>query len=487
MRSLPQTCASSIKKLLALFSLMSGGEKIVECVPNFSEGRRADVVEAIAAAVRETEGCSLLDVAPGDSTNRTVYTFVGRPESVLEGALAAARVAFKLIDMTKQKGEHPRLGALDVCPFIPVANVTMEECAELSRRFGCRLATELSVPVYLYEYAVAVGNDRDYRRTLPQIREGEYERLRNKIQKPEWAPDFGPADYIPSWGATVTGARSFLIAYNVNLLATKEQAHRIALNIREQGRGPSQPGRLKAVKAIGWYLDDQDLAQVSINICDFQTTPLHVVFEEVCKDAKVPSGQLQGRSSPLFISQSVPVQSLRQDIGPRWRSASVGAALGTMVGLLTYGKKKYEDLDDVMRKTIGPLHDNLQKMMPLVDRDSEAFAEYMMASKLPQKTEEEKKIRDEKMAAGMRTAVSVPLSLVRAGCECWPHLLTLATHGNIQTMCDLRVSWNRISLTTSDADFAASVREEGERLAGYSTKLCASVLASIDEREKEGS
>ncbi|CAI8045001.1 Formimidoyltransferase-cyclodeaminase [Geodia barretti] len=450
MRSLPQTCASSIKKLLALFSLMSGGEKIVECVPNFSEGRRADVVEAIAAAVRETEGCSLLDVAPGDSTNRTVYTFVGRPESVLEGALAAARVAFKLIDMTKQKGEHPRLGALDVCPFIPVANVTMEECAELSRRFGCRLATELSVPVYLYEYAVAVGNDRDYRRTLPQIREGEYERLRNKIQKPEWAPDFGPADYIPSWGATVTGARSFLIAYNVNLLATKEQAHRIALNIREQGRGPSQPGRLKAVKAIGWYLDDQDLAQVSINICDFQTTPLHVVFEEVCKDAK-------------------------------------GAALGTMVGLLTYGKKKYEDLDDVMRKTIGPLHDNLQKMMPLVDRDSEAFAEYMMASKLPQKTEEEKKIRDEKMAAGMRTAVSVPLSLVRAGCECWPHLLTLATHGNIQTMCDLRVSWNRISLTTSDADFAASVREEGERLAGYSTKLCASVLASIDEREKEGS
>ncbi|CAI8045002.1 Formimidoyltransferase-cyclodeaminase [Geodia barretti] len=266
MRSLPQTCASSIKKLLALFSLMSGGEKIVECVPNFSEGRRADVVEAIAAAVRETEGCSLLDVAPGDSTNRTVYTFVGRPESVLEGALAAARVAFKLIDMTKQKGEHPRLGALDVCPFIPVANVTMEECAELSRRFGCRLATELSVPVYLYEYAVAVGNDRDYRRTLPQIREGEYERLRNKIQKPEWAPDFGPADYIPSWGATVTGARSFLIAYNVNLLATKEQAHRIALNIREQGRGPSQPGRLKAVKAIGWYLDDQDLAQVSINI-----------------------------------------------------------------------------------------------------------------------------------------------------------------------------------------------------------------------------
>jgi glutamate formiminotransferase/formiminotetrahydrofolate cyclodeaminase len=219
---------------------MSGGEKIVECVPNFSEGRRADVVEAIAAAVRKTEGCSLLDVAPGDSTNRTVYTFVGRPESVLEGALAAARVAFKLIDMTKQKGEHPRLGALDVCPFIPVANVTMEECAELSRRFGCRLATELSVPVYLYEYAVAVGNDRDYRRTLPQIREGEYEGLQNKIQKPEWAPDFGPADYIPSWGATVTGARSFLIAYNVNLLATKEQAHRIALNIREQGRGPSQ-------------------------------------------------------------------------------------------------------------------------------------------------------------------------------------------------------------------------------------------------------
>ncbi|MCX7909906.1 MAG: glutamate formimidoyltransferase [Ignavibacteria bacterium] len=257
-------------------------KKIVECVPNFSEGRDENIINAIADAIRNTAGCTLLDIDPGKSTNRTVYTFVGEPKAVVEGALNAARVAKKLIDMRKHKGEHPRIGALDVCPFVPVANVSMEECVECSKEFGKRLAEELSVPVYLYEFAQPL----EYRKKLPQIREGEYEGLPEKIKKPEWKPDFGPAEFVPEWGATVTGARFFLIAYNVNIIGTKEQAHRIALNIREAGRGPEQPGLFKEVKAIGWWVEEYNLAQVSINLTNYKITPPHVVYEEIKRQAK---------------------------------------------------------------------------------------------------------------------------------------------------------------------------------------------------------
>lgn len=257
-------------------------KKIVECVPNFSEGRNEEIINAIAEAIKTTPGCTLLDVDPGKSTNRTVYTFVGEPKAVVEGALNAARVARKMIDMRKHKGEHPRIGALDVCPFVPVANVTMEECVECAKEFGRRLAEELDVPVYLYEYAQPL----DYRKRLPQIREGEYEGLAEKIKQPEWKPDFGPARFVPEWGATVTGARFFLIAYNVNILGTKEQAHRIALNIREAGRGPDQPGLFKEVKAIGWWVDEYNMAQVSINLTNYKVTPPHIVFEEIKKQAQ---------------------------------------------------------------------------------------------------------------------------------------------------------------------------------------------------------
>ncbi len=253
-------------------------KKIIECVPNFSEGRNQDIINAIADAIKNTEGCKLLDVDPGKSTNRTVYTFVGSPEAVVEGALNAAGVARKLIDMRKHEGAHPRMGALDVCPFVPVANVTMEECVELSKQFGKRAAEELGIPIYLYEEA----QTQDYRKKLPQIREGEYEGFADKIIKPEWKPDFGPAEFVPEWGATATGARFFLIAYNVNMLGTKQQAHRIALNIREAGRGAEQPGLLKETKAIGWFVDEYNMAQVSINLTNYKITAPHEVFEE-CK------------------------------------------------------------------------------------------------------------------------------------------------------------------------------------------------------------
>jgi glutamate formiminotransferase/formiminotetrahydrofolate cyclodeaminase len=257
-------------------------KRIVECVPNFSEGRDRAVVDAIADAVLRTPGCTLLDVDPGASTNRTVYTFVGDPEAVVEGALAAARVARERIDMRRHKGEHPRMGALDVCPFVPVSGVSMEDCVLCALRFGERAAAEFGIPVYLYEAA----SQQEHRKSLKQIRSGEYEGLAQRIVQPEWKPDFGPATFVPEWGATVTGARFFLIAYNVNVLGTKEQAHRIALNVREQGRGPNEPGRLKMVKGIGWWVDEYDMAQVSMNLDDYTVTPPHVAFEACAEEAR---------------------------------------------------------------------------------------------------------------------------------------------------------------------------------------------------------
>jgi glutamate formiminotransferase/formiminotetrahydrofolate cyclodeaminase len=276
--------------------------KIVECVPNFSEGRDRQVIEAIAEAIRHTPGCNLLDVDPGQSTHRTVYTFVGSPETVIEGALNAARVARARIDMRQHRGEHPRMGALDVCPFVPVAHVSMEECVAVAREFARRAAEELQVPVFLYEEAAG----EPYRKHLPQIREGEYEGLAEKLQRPEWRPDFGPARFVPEWGATVAGARNFLIAYNVNLLGTANQAHRIALDLREAGRGPEEPGRLKDVKGMGWYVEEYNLAQVTVNLTNYQVTPPHVLYEEV----KSAAAQLQVAVAGSEIVGLIPLEAM---------------------------------------------------------------------------------------------------------------------------------------------------------------------------------
>lgn len=256
--------------------------KIVECVPNISEGRDENIINACAEAVRKVQGVTLLDIDPGKSTNRTVFTFVGDPDSVVEAAFQFCKTAYELIDMTKHSGEHPRMGAVDVVPFVPVAGVTMEDCVECSKKFGKRAGEELGVPVYLYEEA----SNNPSRKALKQIRAGEYEGIKDKIYKPEWKPDYGPQEFVAKSGATVTGARFFLIAYNVNILGTKEQAHRIALNIREQGRGPNEPGKFKAVKAIGWYVDEYNMAQVSINLDNYKISPPHLVFEECVKGAK---------------------------------------------------------------------------------------------------------------------------------------------------------------------------------------------------------
>ncbi len=256
-------------------------KKIIECVPNFSEGRNKETIAAITKAIETTAGCTLLDVDPGRSTNRTVVTFVGDPDSVVEGALAAARVAAELIDMRNHTGEHPRFGAMDVCPFIPVAGVTMEECVAVARNFAQRAAEALGIPFYLYEAAA----DQDYRRKLPDLRQGEYEGLAARLKDPRWRPDYGPAGFVPTWGITAVGARNFLVAYNVNILGTPNQAHRIALNLREAGRGTEEPGRLGEVKGMGWFVKEYNMAQVTVNLLDYRVTPIHVLYEEVKKEA----------------------------------------------------------------------------------------------------------------------------------------------------------------------------------------------------------
>ena len=270
--------------------------KLVECVPNFSEGRDKAIIDEIAKAITATAGVKLLDVDPGADTNRTVVTFIGTPEGVKDAAFNAIRRAQELIDMRKHKGAHARMGATDVCPFVPVAGVTMDDCVEIAKAVGKRVAEELGIPIYLYENAAS----RPERRNLATVRQGEYEGLAEKLKDPNWKPDFGEAIFNPRSGATCVGAREFLIAYNVNLnTRDRRKARDIALSIREAGRAKRDengkivrdengkaikvPGRLKFCKATGWYIDEYAMAQVSMNLTNYKVTPPHLAVE-VCRE-----------------------------------------------------------------------------------------------------------------------------------------------------------------------------------------------------------
>lgn len=276
-------------------------KRLIECVPNFSEGRDAGVIEAIASEIRAVDGVTLLNVDPGRATNRTVYTFVGEPEPVCEAAFRAAAKAIQLIDMAKHTGEHPRFGALDVCPLVPISGITMEETAELARALGRRMGEALGMTIFLYERSAS----SEERRNLADVRAGEYEGLEEKLKRPEWLPDFGPATFNPRSGAAAVGARDFLIAYNVNLNTTStRRANAIAFDVRERGRLKRigdpltgepmvdekgepvyEPGSLRSVKAIGWFIEEYGIAQISMNLTDIAETPLHVAFDEVVAKA----------------------------------------------------------------------------------------------------------------------------------------------------------------------------------------------------------
>ncbi len=536
--------------------------KIVECVPNFSEGRNIQIIEAIANAIKNVNGITLLDVDPGKSTNRTVYTFVGSPEVIVEGAMAASRVAFKMIDMSKHKGEHPRLGALDVCPFIPVANVSMEECVQLAEEFGKKLAEEFSVPVYLYEYAAK----SDYRRKLPDIRSGEYEGLADKLHHEEWKPDFGPTKFVPSWGATVTGARNFLIAYNVNVLGTKQQAHRIALNLREAGRGITEPGMLKEVKAIGWFVDEYNMAQISMNLTNFEITPIHIAFKSALNESKKLNVALAGSeivgliplksilmSADYFIEQenlmileeemkiklvvdrlglnaitpfepkkkiieylieenkeerliNLTLKDFIGEIAARTSSpgggsasasiAAIGSGLATMVAQLTYGIRKFESVDKQIRAILPKLYNTTLNLIPMVDKDTKAFDEYMEAMRMPKETTEEQLIREQKMQDGLKKAVEVPLNTMKIANAIWKEVQEVARFGNIASHSDIEVGARALEVgiwgayrnvlinlpNISDEKFKSDTLKESEAIVEIAKNECAKTLQIIQDR-----
>ena len=264
-------------------------QPIIECVPNFSEGVDLNIIKQITDQLETVEGVRLLNVDPGKATNRTVVTFVGNPEAVIEAAFLAIKKAGELIDMTRHSGEHPRMGATDVCPLIPIANISMEETAKYAQRLAERVGKELQIPTYLYE---AAQPDKS-RNNLSVIRAGEYEGFFKKIKQPEWKPDFGPAEFDAKRGGTVIGARDFLVAYNINLNTTStRRANAIAFDVREAGRNieengvkVNKPGTLKSVKAIGWYIEEYGVAQISMNLTNINTVPVHIAFDEVCKKA----------------------------------------------------------------------------------------------------------------------------------------------------------------------------------------------------------
>ncbi|MBE2231760.1 MAG: glutamate formimidoyltransferase [Chitinophagaceae bacterium] len=283
---------------------------LIECVPNFSEGNDPAVIKQITSQIESVEGVRLLNVDPGKATNRTVVTFVGHPEAVVEAAFQAIRKAGELIDMSRHKGEHPRMGATDVCPLIPVSGISMEETAAWARKLARRVGEELSLPVYLYEEA----QPDKKRSNLSVIRAGEYEGFFKKIHEPEWKPDFGPAEMDIRRGATVIGARDFLIAYNVNLNTTStRRANAVAFDIREAGRNVlengvkvNKPGSLKSVKAIGWYIEEYGIAQISMNLTNIRVTPLHIAFDEVCRKAEARGLRVTGSE----LVGLVPLQAL---------------------------------------------------------------------------------------------------------------------------------------------------------------------------------
>ncbi len=540
-------------------------KKIVECVPNFSEGRNTDTIEAIADAIRNTRGCRLLDVDPGRSTNRTVYTFVGTPEAVVEGALNAASVAKDLIDMSVHQGEHHRMGAMDVCPFVPVANVTMEECVSISKEFGRRAGEELGIPIYLYEES----SDRAYRKKLPQIREGQYEGLKDRITTEKWKPDFGPAKFLPAWGATATGARFFLIAYNVNLLSTSNQAHRIALNLREAGRGEDQPGRFKDVKGMGWYVEDYNLAQVTVNLNNYNVTAVHQLFEAVKEEAAklrvaVTGSEIVGvvpleailmaadyyiDKENLFVLDEdqkvrlaverlglsavapfnpkekiieyiiaeeadeplagLSVRGFIEEVANRSTApgggsasaaiAAMGAGLGAMVAKLTLGVRKFEDVDDKMRELVPPLHQAAHALIPMIDADTNAFADYVAALGLPRGTDEEKAYRLEQLQLGLKKAIEVPLGVMRCTDQAWAPMIEIAKYGNIASKSDVEVgakametgiwgAWRNVMINmaeVTDQAYKEKTLAEAENLKNRAAEQCLRVLEVLESRDTD--
>ena len=361
--------------------------KLIECVPNFSEGRDMEIIKQITDEIESVAGVRLLDVDPGRDTNRTVVTFVGEPDPVCEAAFRAVKKAAKIIDMSKHTGAHPRMGATDVCPLVPVAGITMEETVVYARRLAERIGNELSLPVFCYEEAAFDPK----RKNLASVRSGEYEGLKKKLNDPDWKPDFGPARFDEGAGAVIVGARDFLVAFNVNLNTTSlRRANSIAFDVRERGREKREgdpvtgkvvrdadgnpvmiPGSLKSVKAIGWYIPEYGFAQISMNLTNIGVTPVHLAFDEVCKKAEARGVRVTGSELVGLIPLKAMLDAGMFFLHRQQRSAGVSDAELINVAIRSMGLSELKPFNPEEKIIEYMLQDKKQKK--LADMPLSAF------------------------------------------------------------------------------------------------------------------
>lgn len=443
--------------------------KIVECVPNFSEGRRPEVIDKIVNVIKSVNGVSMLDQEMDADHNRAVISFVGEPEAVLDAAFRAVRVAAELIDLNQHQGEHPRMGATDVVPFVPITGVTVEECIEIAKRLAKKIADELSIPTYLYELAAT----RPDRVDLALIRRGEFEGLREAVRiDPERAPDFGRPELHSTAGATVVGVRAPLVAYNVNLATTDLKiAERIAKAIR------FRDGGFRFAKALGFEVKEKGCVQVSINMTDYTKTPLYRVFETVKREAArwgvnvieseivglVPQGalnasaryflQLNGfKREQILENRLVPAKGLPDFLNDLASSAptpgggsaaalngAIGVALMTMVANLTAGKKGYEEFSDELSAVRDRLLPQRERFVSLIDEDAESFKKVMAAYKRSKMTEAEKQERNQAISEALKVAAETPLRTMKLALDVLELCRPIVEYGNKNSVTDAGV------------------------------------------------
>lgn len=548
--------------------------KIIECVPNFSEGRDKKIIEAIVAAIAEGDEVRVLDVDPGEATNRTVVTFVGEPDAVVEAALRGMKKAAELIDMRKHHGAHPRMGATDVCPLIPVSGVTLEECAELARKLAERASKELNIPCYCYEAAAFTPE----RKNLAVCREGEYEGLPVRMGTEDKGPDFGNRPFdeeVARTGCTAVGARDFLIAVNFNLNTTStRRANAIAFDVREKGRPKREggkpngkpikdengevimlPGTLKGTKAIGWFIDEYGIAQVSMNITDIAATPLHEAFDEVCRAAAARGIRVTGTEIVGLVPKRTLIDAGKHYLRKQQRSVGISddeiikiavksmgldelkpfvreekiiedmladksrkrlvdmtcrdfaeetasespapgggsisaymgalaAALGTMVANLSAHKAGWDDRWEEFSNLAEKGHTLQDKLLLLVDEDTEAFNKIMAVFAMPKSTPEEKATRSVALQDATVYATEVPLRTMATTFETYALLRDVAEKGNPASVSDagvgayaafaaiggafLNVKINAAGI--KDEEKKAKLLEEAQAIAAASTK-----------------
>jgi len=558
-------------------------KQIIECVPNFSEGRDMEIIRQITDQIESVDGTKLLDVDPGKATNRTVVTFVGSPEAVIEAAFLAVKKAGEIIDMSKHTGEHPRFGATDVCPLVPVAGISMEETVEYARKLAERIGNELAVPVYCYENAALAPE----RRNLANVRSGEYEGLKDKLALPEWKPDFGPAEFVPRTGTIAVGARDFLVAYNINLNTTStRRANAIAFDVRERGRAKREgnpftgkivkdeqgkplmiPGTLKSVKAIGWFIEEYGVAQISMNLTNISITPVHVAFDEVCSKAldrgiRVTGSELVGlvplqamlEAGRFFLRKQkrstgisdrelikIAVKSMGLDelspFNPEEKiieyqlnrdqqkslvdlslrefmeetasespapgggsisayMGSVGAALTAMVANLSSHKRGWDDRWEEFSDWAEKAKAVQEKLLGLVDADTNAFNAIMEAFGLPKNSNTEKKDRKQAIEEATLHAIEIPFEVMRTAFFGFEIAEAMTLTGNPNGVSDAGVgalalhaciegAWLNVKINSADMKEHPQVQrieKEGVELIKQSLVLKDRILKQVDEK-----